>query len=159
MNVVYFFGVIFFVVIAFIFIIINMQASGGGGYTGPCASVASEDRNECLADYYSHPTYDPASRYESQISTDQAQSTMDTQEQIWEYQETQSSVSSCPNGCASHTVGCDIKGNISLDAGDKIYHVPGQEYYEATTIDPAYGERWFCTEAEAIANGWRKAYK
>jgi hypothetical protein len=26
-------------------------------------------------------------------------------------------------------VGCDIKGHISFNTGEKIYHVPGQEYY------------------------------
>ena len=54
---------------------------------------------------------------------------------------------------------CNIKGNISFDTGEKIYHLPGQEYYDATDIDEAYGERWFCTEAEALAAGWRKSYK
>ena len=53
--------------------------------------------------------------------------------------------------------GCTIKGNISIDTGNKVYHVPGMEDYEPTVIDPASGERWFCTEPEAIANGWRKA--
>lgn len=65
----------------------------------------------------------------------------------------------CPAGCASPPPGCVIKGNISLDSGEKIYHQHGQEYYEVTTIDPRYGERWFCTEQEALANGWRKAYR
>lgn len=51
---------------------------------------------------------------------------------------------------------CDIKGNISM-SGEKIYHVPGQEFYDATVIDESYGERWFCTEDEARAAGWRKA--
>ena len=51
---------------------------------------------------------------------------------------------------------CDIKGNISM-SGEKIYHVPGQKYYDATVIDESYGERWFCTEEEARAAGWRKA--
>jgi hypothetical protein len=64
---------------------------------------------------------------------------------------------SCPNGCTEHITGCDIKGNIAFETAEKIYHVPGQEYYELTTIDPSYGERWFCTEAEAISNGWRKS--
>jgi micrococcal nuclease len=50
-----------------------------------------------------------------------------------------------------------IKGNISLRTGEKIYHVPGGEYYDQTVIDEAKGERWFCTEAEAIAAGWRKS--
>ena len=65
--------------------------------------------------------------------------------------------SSCPDGCESHKPGCDIKGNISVDTEEKIYHVPGQKYYEETIIRPEYGERWFCTEEEAKANGWRKS--
>jgi len=55
---------------------------------------------------------------------------------------------------------CDqplIKGNISLTTGEKIYHVPGGYYYDDTVIDEAKGERWFCTEAEAVAAGWRKS--
>jgi hypothetical protein len=52
---------------------------------------------------------------------------------------------------------CDIKGNISIETGERIYHVPGQKYYAATRISPQYGERWFCSEAEARAAGWRKA--
>jgi len=50
-----------------------------------------------------------------------------------------------------------IKGNISLETGEKIYHVPGGEYYDRTVIDEAKGERWFCTEADAVAAGWRKS--
>ena len=64
----------------------------------------------------------------------------------------------CPKGCEVPPQGCKIKGNISK-SGEKIYHVPGQTYYEQTKISPGYGERWFCTDAEAIANGWRKALK
>jgi hypothetical protein len=65
--------------------------------------------------------------------------------------------SKCPNGCTSRKSGCDIKGNISFNSKEKIYHVPGQNFYNDTKISPQYGERWFCTEAEARANGWRKA--
>jgi len=53
--------------------------------------------------------------------------------------------------------GCVIKGNISSNSGKRIYHVPGQQDYEATRISPDKGERWFCTEEEAVAAGWRKA--
>ena len=53
--------------------------------------------------------------------------------------------------------GCDIKGNISAETGEHIYHVPGQRYYEATEISPEKGERWFCSEAEAQSAGWRKS--
>jgi len=49
---------------------------------------------------------------------------------------------------------CAIKGNIGR-AGARIYHRPGQPNYVATRIDPARGERWFCSVAEAEAAGWR----
>ena len=65
----------------------------------------------------------------------------------------------CPYGCTQRSPGCDIKGNIGYESGEKIYHLPGGDFYSNTTISPDYGERWFCTEAEAEANGWRKSYK
>lgn len=46
---------------------------------------------------------------------------------------------------------CDIKGNVSY-YGDLIYHMPGQQYYNVTIA-----EVMFCTEAEAIAAGFRKS--
>jgi hypothetical protein len=52
--------------------------------------------------------------------------------------------------------GCDIKGNIN-QTREHIYHLPGQKYYSQTTIRLLDGERWFCSEAEAIAGGWRKS--
>ena len=52
---------------------------------------------------------------------------------------------------------CVVKGNISISTGNKLYHVPGMEDYEGTEIHLDKGERWFCTEADAIAAGWRKA--
>jgi micrococcal nuclease len=63
----------------------------------------------------------------------------------------------CPQGCVTPPPGCVIKGNISSSTGERIYHVPGQRYSEQTKIEPEKGERWFCTEEEAIANGWRKS--
>jgi hypothetical protein len=52
---------------------------------------------------------------------------------------------------------CIIKGNVSINSGERIYHVPGQLHYDETIINPAYGERWFCSEAEAREAGWRKS--
>ncbi|MGW1809240.1 sunset domain-containing protein [Streptomyces sp. NPDC002078] len=55
---------------------------------------------------------------------------------------------------------CDnpqIKGNISYSTGEKIYHVPGDRFYDRTQIDTAAGERMFCTEEEAQQAGWRKS--
>lgn len=51
--------------------------------------------------------------------------------------------------------GCVIKGNIS--GSGRIYHMPGQEHYARTRINTASGERWFCSEEEARAAGWRRA--
>ncbi len=69
----------------------------------------------------------------------------------------QPTIFGCPQGCASPPPGCFIKGNISFDSGEKIYHVPGGRFYDATVISPGQGERWFCTEQEAINNGWRRS--
>ena len=49
---------------------------------------------------------------------------------------------------------CPIKGNVNRD-GIRIYHAPWSRSYERTTINTARGERWFCTEAEALDAGWR----
>lgn len=46
---------------------------------------------------------------------------------------------------------CNIKGNHSR-RGEWIYHLPGMPYYEQTRP-----EAMFCSEAEAIAAGYRRA--
>ena len=51
---------------------------------------------------------------------------------------------------------CRIKGNISR-SGTRIYHVLGAQHYDRTRINTSKGERWFCSEAEARAAGWRRA--
>jgi endonuclease YncB( thermonuclease family) len=53
--------------------------------------------------------------------------------------------------------GCNIKGNIN-SKGDRIYHVPGSRSYAQTKINESKGERWFCSEADARAAGWRAPY-
>ncbi len=50
---------------------------------------------------------------------------------------------------------CAIKGNIS--GGGRIYHMPGQENYAVTKINNSRGERWFCSESDAVNAGWRRA--
>lgn len=71
-------------------------------------------------------------------------------EPAWNYRSRRwaSAETAAPRGCA-------IKGNIS--GGGRIYHVPWGPYYDAVRIDTARGERWFCSEGEAIAAGWRPA--
>jgi len=58
-----------------------------------------------------------------------------------------STTQSSPNG------NCRIKGNIS--SSGRIYHLPGSVNYDRTVIDTGKGEKWFCSEAEAKAAGWR----
>lgn len=53
-------------------------------------------------------------------------------------------------------VACNIKGNISV-TGERIYHMPGQRYYDDTVISRIYGERYFCSEVEARQAGWRRS--
>ena len=50
-------------------------------------------------------------------------------------------------------MGCTIKGNISNNG--KIYHLQKMASYAKTRITLSKGERWFCSEAEARAAGWR----
>lgn len=49
---------------------------------------------------------------------------------------------------------CAIKGNISASRA-RIYHMPGSRAYPDVRINPDKGERWFCSEREAVAAGWR----
>lgn len=49
------------------------------------------------------------------------------------------------------TGGCLIKGNRNR-RGELIYHIPGMPYYEQT-----HAEEMFCTEAQALAVGYRRA--
>ena len=62
---------------------------------------------------------------------------------------------SSPGATPRSSGSCRIKGNISEHG--QIYHVPGGRHYDQTRIDESRGERWFCTEAEARAAGWRRS--
>lgn len=53
------------------------------------------------------------------------------------------------------TGNCVIKGNISK--GQKIYYMPFHLMYAKVKVDEAAGERWFCTESEALDAGWKRA--
>jgi endonuclease YncB( thermonuclease family) len=73
----------------------------------------------------------------------------------WRAAEKAQSVSS-PAQSSPAQGSCVIKGNISK-SGERIFHVPGNRYYDKTIIDEGAGERWFCSVSEAIAAGWRPA--
>jgi len=66
-------------------------------------------------------------------------------------------INNAPNLASSSSSGvCTIKGNIS-STKERIYHVIGCGSYGKTTIDESKGEKWFCSEQEALDAGWRKA--
>ncbi len=66
----------------------------------------------------------------------------------WEYRESRwaGAEQVAPRGCA-------IKGNVT--AHGQIYHMPWSPWYGKVKVEEAKGERWFCSEAEAIGAGWR----
>lgn len=51
--------------------------------------------------------------------------------------------------------GCPIKGRIVR--GGKIYVLPWSPDYRRVRIRTRRGERWFCSEKDAIAAGWHRA--
>ncbi len=66
----------------------------------------------------------------------------------------------CVGGCAEPPPGsnCVIKGNVN-SSQEKIYHVPGGQFYERTDIKPEEGDRWFCTAEEAETAGFRASQR
>jgi cold shock CspA family protein len=54
---------------------------------------------------------------------------------------------------------CNIKGNISYPSGEKLYHKPSYRDYAKVEVFTNEGERWFCSEQEAINAGWQDAAK
>lgn len=67
-----------------------------------------------------------------------------------------SGAAAASDGCQSPSCGCLIKGNISHRTGKLIYHCPNGQWYDDTVIDFSKGERYFCTEQEALAAGFSK---
>ena len=65
--------------------------------------------------------------------------------------ESQSRPRAAPTVRQANTSTCAIKGNRNR-RGEWIYHLPGRPYYAQTRA-----EEMFCTEAEAVAAGYRKS--
>lgn len=51
--------------------------------------------------------------------------------------------------------GCAIKGNVT--GHGHLYYMPWSPRYSSVKIEEEKGERWFCSETEAISAGWRPA--
>ncbi len=63
----------------------------------------------------------------------------------------------CPQGCIRQPdPSCSIKGNVNTTRDTKIYHVEGESpSYGRVKMKEGEGDLWFCTRAEAEANGFR----
>lgn len=87
-------------------------------------------------------------RQEEEARAEQAGIWQGEAEPAWEYRKKRwaGAETAAPGGCA-------IKGNVS--ANGRIYHTPWSPWYDRVSIDEARGERWFCSEAEALSAGWR----
>jgi hypothetical protein len=85
-----------------------------------------------------------------------------TFEMPWDYRERRRKQSEAkrvlPPGCPTEPTPlpaeCTIKGNISRSG--RIYHMPSSRDYDKVVINRDKGERYFCSEEEARACGWRK---
>ena len=81
-------------------------------------------------------------------------------EQIWavgKQLDASPSASKEPSASSSSTPArCKIKGNVSRD-GARVFHVPGDRNYDRVRMDKGLGERWFCSEAQALAAGWLRS--
>lgn len=53
------------------------------------------------------------------------------------------------------STGCVIKGNVT--SRGKLYHLPECPSYDSVVIEVGKGQRWFCTEEEALEAGWQRA--
>ncbi len=51
---------------------------------------------------------------------------------------------------------CSIKANVTTN-GLPTYHFPGCQTYATTKLELHHGDRWFCTEKEAVKAGFRRA--
>ena len=52
-----------------------------------------------------------------------------------------------------------IKCNVARQTGERIYHLPFDQQYDTTVIEPERGERWAETCAEAEQDGFRRAWR
>lgn len=66
----------------------------------------------------------------------------------WRQQQWASAAADAPANCA-------IKGNVGRNGS--IYHMPWSRWYGKVRMDSGHGKRWFCSEDEALAAGFRPA--
>ena len=52
-----------------------------------------------------------------------------------------------------------IKCNVARRGGERIYHLPFDQQYDSTVVEPHRGEHYVATVAEAEAQGFRRAWR
>ncbi len=52
---------------------------------------------------------------------------------------------------------CDIKGNINIENGTKLFRSDNCGQYNLTAIELYKGDQWFCSEKEALNAGFTKS--
>ncbi len=52
-----------------------------------------------------------------------------------------------------------IKCNVGRDSGERIYHLPFDQQYDNTVIEPERDEMWAMTVADAEEAGFRRAWR
>ncbi|MFZ5365730.1 MAG: thermonuclease family protein [Patescibacteria group bacterium] len=100
-------------------------------------------------------TYPPDVKHQTEILAAEAEARRENRG-LWSACPLASPTVSSPSPSGKISADCNIKGNIS-SSGEKIYHLQTCGSYAKTKIDESRGERWFCSEEEAKAAGWRKA--
>jgi micrococcal nuclease len=50
-----------------------------------------------------------------------------------------------------------IKAIVDARTAERLYHVPGGPSYSSAVVDAANGDGWFCTEVQAVADGWKRS--
>jgi endonuclease YncB( thermonuclease family) len=139
-----------------------------GRYVGNCARADGRSVQEWLVEHghaLDWPRYSAGAYAAQQTKAQQALRGVWQGEfqEPWEWRADQRNiepatptVTTSPSFTFVGSSDCNIKGNIS-SKGERIYHVPGQKFYAKTKISEGKGERWFCSEAEARAAGWRRS--
>jgi endonuclease YncB( thermonuclease family) len=136
--------------------VVNCESRGNDKY-GRMLGICSVDGNEINAQMvregYAWAFVKYSQTYVQQEATARTQRVGIWQgdaEPAWVYREKRwaGAEQAAPQGCA-------IKGNVTEHG--HIYHMPWSPWYGKVKIEATKGERWFCSEAEATAAGWRPA--
>lgn len=60
-----------------------------------------------------------------------------------------------PGGPPDEVAVCEVKGTIN-HREERVFYLPSDKGYDEITIDPAKGERMFCSDDEALLAGWKR---